>query len=196
MLIESYIQIVDDAISLSAEDKRILSEHLKEFKLNKKEYFTVPGDPPSKFGFVFEGLARMYLEDEKGDQNVTCFIETEYYIGDFMSLAEGVPTDRYIQAISDVKGVMVDLKSLVFLQSSIPRFKNFMDDQFQMAMLRKNRLQRDILSNEAAEAYEIFIKQQPQAATYAPQRHVASFLGVTEYSLSRIKRELRKRNKD
>ena len=184
---EAYINIIDQAIGLSANDKILFAEHLEEFELKKKDFFLSTGGHCDKYAFIVSGLTRMYIVNEKGKEIITCFFEDNYYMGDYASFTTGNPSDRYIQAVTEVKGVAMSLHGMVHLQKLVPRFKVYLDEAFQSYMISKSRLQREILSNEAYDAYQVFIKHHPKAGLYSPQRYIASFLGITEHSLSRAK---------
>ena len=83
--------------------------------------------------------------------------------------------------------LVFDWASLDRLRMLIPNWNQFEQTYLSKVMLDKIHFQRDMANSSAAEAYAHFLKQYPQAAKFAPRNQIASFLGISHYTLSRIK---------
>mgnify|MGYP000082495612 CR=1 FL=1 len=182
-----YINILNNAISLSKRDKALLSEHLVEYELDEGEYFSQPEVAQLKLGYILTGVARMYIHGGKKGDVVICFMEDNQYMGDFESFFSGQPPHSYVQAVTKVKGVYLPIASLAYLQMVIPRLFPYMGNTFNQHLSKKTKLLSQIMNVSSEAAYKAFMKGMPKACMYSSEQDIASFLGTSEKSLASIK---------
>jgi CRP-like cAMP-binding protein len=140
--------------------------------------------------FVVKGCLRSYVIDDKGKEHIIQFAPENWWISEQISLMNGEPAMYYIDAVEDTEYLAVDRDFFREFQRVVPAARE-MSDRLQLNSLRS--FQKRLISHLSAtgeERYLSFIKTHPSLALRLPQKMIASYLGVTPESLSRIRKEL------
>jgi CRP-like cAMP-binding protein len=151
------------------------------------------GETRSYAYFVEKGLLRSYSIDETGKQHVIQFAPENNFISDRGSLYFSAPSKLIIEAIEETSVIVIDHYYTDYV-SGLPDFhkKNEMILQHHIWYLQ-NRI--DSLLGATAEArYLEFIQRYPNVTMRVPQWMIASYLGITPESLSRVRKELATRH--
>ncbi|GAB4020816.1 Crp/Fnr family transcriptional regulator [Spirosoma migulaei] len=156
-------------------------------KLRKKQYLLQEGDVWIYNAFVAKGCMRSYAVDEKGLEHVIGFAVENWWIGDRESLLSGQPSRFNIDAIEDSEVVLITQENFQRISQQIPAFNEMVNAILQKSfVVSQNRIQAAI-SYTAQEKYEHFVRTYPAFAQRIPQSMIASFLGITPETLSRIR---------
>lgn len=184
------------ASKLNIDEERILLIQqnciVKEYK---KDDFLLSGNEYCKhIFFVEKGLLRQYSIDSKGKEHILHFAPESWLLADRESTFFNQPSKYYIQALEDTRVTMIDDVSFKKMEEDIPNFSDF-----NQRMLHNNirSLQNRImmlLSENAEERYLQFTTTYPDVLLRVPQLMVASYLGITPESLSRVRKELANKN--
>jgi len=184
------------ASKLNIDEERILSIQqnciVKEYK---KDDFLLRGNEYCKhIFFVEKGLLRQYSIDAKGKEHILHFAPESWLLADRESTFFNQPSKYYIQALEDTRVTLIDDISFRKMEEDIPNFSDF-----NQRMLHNNirSLQNRImmlLSENAEERYLQFTATYPDVLLRVPQLMVASYLGITPESLSRVRKELANKN--
>jgi len=162
-------------------------------KLRKRQYLLQEGDVWIYNAFVSRGCLRSYAVDDKGQEHVIGFAVENWWIGDRESLLSGLPSRFNIDAIEDSEVVLIKNDNFDLISQQIPAFKDMVNTILQKSfVVSQNRIHAAI-SYSAEEKYLNFIRQYPAFAQRIPQSMVASFLGITPETLSRIRNQLTKK---
>lgn len=144
--------------------------------------------------FVEEGLLRQYSIDSKGKEHTISFAPENWFVSDRESAYFGESSPYYIQAQENSKVVLIDESFIAMLSEKMPSFIEFntklLHNHIRHLQNRVNRL----LSASAEERYLHFIDMYPDILLRVPQTMVASYLGITPESLSRVRKELARKN--
>ncbi|MEO6831212.1 MAG: Crp/Fnr family transcriptional regulator [Chitinophagaceae bacterium] len=144
--------------------------------------------------FVESGLLRQYSIDNKGKEHILSFAPENWFVTDRESSYFNRPSSYYIQALEDSKVVLIDEGFMQLVAQKIPNFTDFnnrlLHNHIRHLQTRINLL----LSATAEERYLQFIEMYPDILLRVPQTMVASYLGITPESLSRVRKELAQRN--
>ncbi|WP_219226383.1 Crp/Fnr family transcriptional regulator [Pedobacter antarcticus] len=180
-------QYLDNKISLSdAQKERIRSLGVIK-KLRKKQYLLQEGDIWKYDAFVVKGCVRNYSVDEKGNEHIIGFSIENWWAGDRESLLSGAPSRFNIDAIEDSAIVLFTHENFELICQEIPPFKDMVNSILQASFIAsQNRIQVS-LSNTAEEKYLAFLKKYPGFVNRIPQSMIASYLGMTPETLSRIR---------
>lgn len=135
------------------------------------------GELNTKVYSVKSGLLRSYIIDSKGKEHIFMFAPEGWVIADHLPLNE--PCDLFIDALED---------TIVSITEKDFKMEQNRSDQFirRLSVLQKRILM--LMSNTAIERYEHFVETYPQILQRAPQKMIASYLGITPESLSRAKK--------
>jgi CRP-like cAMP-binding protein len=159
-------------------------------KIRKRGFLLQEGDVCKHIAFVTKGCLRSYSVDEKGVEHVLQFAVEEWWISDLYSFLTGEPATSYIDALEDSELLLIDNPSFEKLQTELPKFERFFRLLLQNAYIATQRRINASLSLSAEKRYLELIGSCPTISQRVPQRHIASFLGVTPEALSRIRKRL------
>ncbi|WP_286590949.1 Crp/Fnr family transcriptional regulator [Sphingobacterium sp. N143] len=158
-------------------------------KLRKRQYFLQEGDISKFTAFITKGAMRQYYVDEKGVENVINLFIENYWATDRKSFFDLKPSIFYIDAWENTDLLIITRADMAELMKKIPAINEMiriMDDK--NAIASQNRINAAI-SISAEMRYENFLKSYPQFIQRFPQHQIASFLGITKETLSRIKKK-------
>lgn len=182
-----YIQNLS-GIMLSEDDKQVFIAHLKPKKLRKRQYFLQEGDVCKYTGFIVKGSARTFIVDEKGHEHILKLSVENWWLADFESFYHLTPSRYNIEALEDLEVLQVTNAQVEEFFTPIPAFTAMQEVIKQnYAIANQNRVQAAI-SYTAEERYEDLISNYPHFLKRFPQNMIASYLGISPETLSRIRK--------
>lgn len=179
----------------SSQDLDLIESFAIPKKLRKHQYLLQEGDICKHSSFVVKGLLKAYHVDSKGTEHIVQFAPENHWTGDRESLRSGLPSKLNIDAIENTEVIMFRQSDLERLREEIPNF-NKMSEQIisENVLTLEGRIYANItLSTE--EKYHNFLTQHPQLADRIPQHMIASYIGVSAETLSRIRSNSAKHNR-
>ncbi len=182
-------------IELTDEEKKFFTSLLKIKKLRKKQYLLQEGDISRYEYFVNKGCIRAYSIDEKGQEHIVQFAIEDWWIGDMYSFLTQTPARLTIDALEDSELFCLDSSSLEILFKQVPKFERFFRLLVQNAFIAGQRRIIETMSLTADDRYCSFIEKYPLMEQRLPLKQIASFLGITPESLSRIRSQYNKNGK-
>lgn len=173
---------------VSPDEQAQLLRHFKPETLKKGDFYARIGRPCIKLSYVHSGLLRVYAPHE--DRDVTQWISTPgYFIADIASLSFKVPARRHIQALTDVEMYTLHEEDYQRIGREIPRWheleKLFVSKCF---AIMEDRIFSH-LSLSAEERYQLFFEHNRELLNTVPLQYIASMLGMTPETFSRIRRK-------
>lgn len=177
-------------ISLTGEEFDFFTSLLKQRKLKRKQYLLQAGDVCRYESFVNKGCLRTYSVNEKGQEHVLFFAIEDWWTGDLHSFLSSTESVYHIEALEDCELLQLDHDSLERLYKEVPKFERFFRIVIQNAYVSLQKRVSTSLSDKAEERYVSFIQKYPQLEQRLPQHQLASYLGITPESLSRIRKQL------
>lgn len=163
-------------------------------KVTKNELLLSEGEICMDTFFVEKGLLRMYSLDRNGKEHIIQFAPENWLISDRSSLNFNQKSKYYIEAVEDSE---VFLLSKDFFTSMVEKFPQTAENNDLLLQKHIRNLQNrvnSLLADTAEERYMTFIKMYPDILLRVPQWMVASYLGITPESLSRVRKELARKN--
>lgn len=153
----------------------------------KDNYFLKAGHYSNQIAFVKSGLLRSYFV-QNNKETTTFFVQPGSIAVDLHSFLQQIPSNESYHALEDTEILSINRKSLYFLYQEDWKWQQvgrvLMETYFVAAEERNLRLQ----SLSAQQLYENFVKQHPEVLRSAPLSYIASYLGMTRETLSRIRR--------
>lgn len=182
-------------ISLTPEEEKYFTSILKVKKLKKKQYLLQEGDISHHEYFVNKGCLRTYTIDEKGQEHIIQFAIEDWWTGDMYSFLTQTPGKYTIDALEDSELFCLEKNALEELYIKVPKFEKFFRHLLQNAFISLQERVISNLSQPADERYCTFITKYAEMEKRLPLKQIASYLGITPESLSRIRSQYIKNKK-
>lgn len=157
----------------------------REFR--KGQFYQRAGEVTTHGAFVARGCFRTYTIDEDGVESIIHFSPERAFVGDIVSATMGTPTSYFVDAIEPSTVLLIDLPSFNRMIEMIPAIGRGYRLGLQRSQAAKDRRIAMSLSASAQERYADFVTRHPALAARVPQRMLASYLGITPETLSRIR---------
>lgn len=161
---------------------------LKPSSLPKGSYFLREGQIPTKFAFISQGLVRYLYVDQKGTEYTKNFITAGVFMSSYSAMITQTPSQMYIQALEDSQLYEINFKDWLELKKGHPCWNKLLVYILEKVFALKEKRERDLLLLDAQTRYELFKKEYPNLEPRIKQHMIASYLGISPISLSRLKK--------
>jgi CRP-like cAMP-binding protein len=141
--------------------------------------------------FICSGLVRFYYVTEDGREHNKSFAMEHQFAGALQRSTHPEPSRFYIQALEPTTTLAISLVGLRHLFATSLVWANVGRLYMETVAVRKARREGEFLLDSAAARYERFLAEEPGLAKRLPLYHVASYLGITDVALSRIRRRMK-----
>jgi CRP-like cAMP-binding protein len=175
---------------LNHAEELLIAEGLQEITIGKGESFIEAGKLSRKIAFVKEGVFRSLYYNKQGDDFTRYFIYEGRFIGDFHGFADQLASHEYIEAVTDGVLLAIDLDHFKKLEKEIAVWPVLFARLHAFVAHNKLKVASIMLNLDAKERYIHFLNHYPGLANRVPQSMLASYLGITPSSLSRIRRNI------
>ncbi|WP_276483766.1 Crp/Fnr family transcriptional regulator [Paraflavitalea pollutisoli] len=187
-------QYLDGKISLTSEEASSIRECAIIKRIRKRQYLLQEGDVWRYDAFIAKGCLRTYSIDEAGIEHIIGFGIENWWIGDRESLLSGQPSRFNIDAVEDSEVILFTHANFEQLCMTIPAFGQLINQILQRSFIAsQNRIQA-ALSYTAEEKYRAFLDKYFAFANRLPQNMIASYLGITPETLSRVRKNASKKS--
>ena len=188
-------QVINSWLTLDEYQWSLLASIFQVKTLKNKEYAALPDSEIHEILFVGEGLLRFYYIDEEGAESNKAFIAENDFACPVASAILRLPIFYGVQAIENTVLLSADYNQFIKLCDEHPIFERFGRKLNESLLVHKELRARSLLQKDAKDRYLEFIKFSPHLVQRVPQYHIASYLGVSEVSLSRIRNALARQAK-
>lgn len=189
-------------------DKKMIKNYLKSFNiltddeienlilvttkrdLNKADYFIRQGETCKEVAFVLSGTFRSFYISDKGEEITYCITFPNNLMTAYSSFITGQSTDENIQAITSVALLIIPKNKIDYLASKNPNWIKFLKIVAEQQYIELEKRIFQLQKNNAFHRYMDLIKNQPEYIQNIPLQYLASYLGITQRHLSRIRREI------
>jgi len=182
-----YIQEISGKL-LSEDDKHLLMAHFKPKKLRKRQYFLQEGDVCKYIGFIVKGSARTFTVDDKGHEHILKLSLENWWLADFESFYKLTPSRFNIEALENLEVLQSTNAQIEEFLKDIPAFSAMANVISQNNTIATQKRMQAAMSYTAEERYEDLISNYPQFLQRFPQNMIASYLGLSPETLSRLKK--------
>lgn len=167
-----------------------LEEILFFFKLTflkKNQFLILSGRKCDRIAFIQQGVMRNYTTDEQGNE-VTNYMTSD---GDFNTvysyLINGDPCPENIQAVTDCQLLVIEREQFFQLKNASNQFGLIIEKLVADGLECKELRLKSYLTEDAQKRYANLIHRQPKVVQFTPMKYIASYLGITRETLSRIR---------
>lgn len=156
--------------------------------LKKGEFLLREGEVAKYGAFVAKGCLRSYVIDNKGKEHIVQFAPENWWLTDLQSMINHVPTLYFMDAIEPTDVLLIDAPGHQELLATIPGYQAAFQTGRQNHAAAKDHRIIASLTATAEERYQNFLHTYPSIAQRVPQRMLASYLGISPETLSRIRK--------
>lgn len=140
--------------------------------------------------YIVKGCVKKYYLDQNGDEVILQFAVEDWWISDISSFADQKPSNLFIETLEDTEVLIIDFEGKQQLFEQIPKFERVFRIMLQRAYSVLESRFYATIAHSAETRYIEFLKKYPGIPQRVPQQQIASYLGITAESLSRIKKKL------
>lgn len=165
-----------------------VTSYFHEKIILKNNFLLEEGRISDKFLLLASGYMRAHTYDLKGNSVTTGFYAPGNTVFDVTSYFNHTPSTENIQAISDCAGWSISYKDLRYLADNIPELREFIQRMLVRYFLALKSNSLSLINESAEQRYSRLLKTYPDICNNAQLKHIASYLGITDTSLSRIRK--------
>lgn len=153
------------------------------------DYFVRAGDHPKTMAYIVDGTFRLFYVDEEGHDYTKGFSRTGWFSVSYSALLENRESYFSIEAVRDSKILEFSYKGINDLAEKDMRWYPFILRLVDAVYVMKEKREKAFLLDDATTRYEDFLTEYPNLLPELKQYHVASYLGITPETLSRIRKQ-------
>lgn len=181
-----------NTLPLTNEEEALIESAFQLKKLRKKQYFLQEGDVCKHTGFIIKGAMRQYSIDDKGVEHIVNLYIEDYWASDRESSIMLTPSKYNIDAWEDTEILIITRAEMLDLMDKIPALVKMIRNMDERNAIMFQRRLNSTISNTAEKRYEEFSSNHRQFIQRFPQHIIASYLGITKETLSRIRKQATK----
>ncbi len=169
--------------------EKIIEAH-ETITFKKGDFIIKEGQIANNYLILQEGLMRSFVYDYNGNDITTDFFVEHEVVIEVSSLFQRIPTKEYVQTLTDCICYKIDFDKFQELFHSIENFREWGRAWLANSLFYFKQRSVSIIKESATDRYLTLMKEKPQIIQQAPLKNIASFLGVTDTSLSRIRKSI------
>ena len=186
--------IASKGVVLTDDEAGIVLSSFSSKKFRRRQYILQSGDVATHDNFILSGLARMYKIDEKGHEQILKFTPEDWWTGDLGSFLTGNPSQYNVDCIEDTEVLRITYEDLDALCDKVPKMNKYFRLLYQKSIEGYAARLNSTLNKSALERYEEFFRRFPHIHQRVPDYQIASYLGITPQSLSRLRNQSATKN--
>lgn len=190
----TFLQYLQDKTEMTPENATLLTKDLRTGQIKKAEFLSKQGNICNQTFFVEAGLLRAYTLDAQGKEHIIQFAPEGWLISDRSSAYFNEASDFFIEAIEDSTVVFLDPEFNDRASAISANYRHYNNLALQNHIRHLQKRINLLLGATAEERYLDFIRTYPDLTLRVPQWMIASYLGITPEGLSRVRKELARKN--
>jgi CRP-like cAMP-binding protein len=176
--------------TISDADFAVVSSAFTPKNLRRRQYLLQAGEVCRYFAFVVKGAMRQYSVDEKGVEHILHFAVENWWVGDRESFVMLTPSQYHIDALEDCQLLLITNAQLQELLQTVPAIAAMVREMDQRNFIATQKRLYASIGLSAEERYEELVKAHPGYLQRFPQHMIASYLGISPETLSRVRHKV------
>ncbi|BAP31940.1 crp/fnr family transcriptional regulator [Chryseobacterium sp. StRB126] len=188
---EEFIDYVLQFGNLNKQQIDLIKSKATETELRKDEFYWEAGKTVKQIGFITSGILRVFYYNNKGEEVTQYFFDENHLLLSGFTVDEVYTPSVYISAITDCKMIVFSKQAWKEISQTIIDWDNIIQKIITKHKSEKLGKISELVSQDGTTRYLDFIGKFPTLANRIPLSYIASFLGLTQSSLSRIRKNIR-----
>lgn len=176
--------------NLKMEELQAIQNAHKPIEFSKGNVFLEAGQTANNYCLIEKGLLRSFVYDFNGNEISTGFVGEQEIMIEVSSLFQRKPSEEYFIALTDGLAWKIEFADFQKLYHEIPAFNEWGRAWMSNQLFEAKQRSIAMLTKSATSRYLNLLKARPQIVLQAPLKHIANYLGITDTSLSRIRKEI------
>lgn len=181
---------IQKKVALSEDEFQLCQQFFTHKKLRKKQYMLQEGETCKYTIFVNKGILRSYTVDDRGAEQIIQFALEDWWIADIYSFLTSEPSQYNIDALEDAELLLITKPAQDKMVIAVPKMERYLRLLMQSSLIALQRRLMSSLNYTAEDKYLQLIASCPDIVQRVPQHQIASYLGITPETLSRIRRQM------
>jgi len=187
---KEFVEYILQFGNLNKQQIDLISSKAFDLELRKDEYLSEAGKISRQVGFVIEGVTRVCYYNNKGEEITKYFIDENNLVVDIESFNNEICSSAYVQAATDFKLICFNKRDWQELLNTIIGWDAIVNRIIAKALIQKVERRSPLVTEDAKERYLKFLHIYPNVVNRVPLSYIASYLGITQSSLSRIRKNI------
>jgi CRP/FNR family transcriptional regulator, anaerobic regulatory protein len=175
--------------SLSEQEKQQIQKAFKARHLRKRQYLLQEGDVCRYMAFIIKGAGRMYSVKGNNQETIIRLAVESWWLGDYESYNFQTPSLYNIEMTEDSDVLLVTHDNIQDLAKNVPAVDLMIREIDRKGAIATQKRIHSSISLDAEERYEEIVKTYPEFIRRFPQSMIASYLGISPETLSRIRKK-------
>lgn len=184
------ITYLEKYASFTEQEVEIIQRNIYTEKFDSKSFVLEAGKVCQRIGFIKEGIIRSFYYDDNGNEIVKNFHTVNQFAVDLLSYQKGIPCNHYLQAVNNCQLIFISKTSDNLLSKEMEKWPSLIRKISETLLAEKIEKSNLLFHKDAKERYLYFIENNPEIAKNVPLGYIASYLGIAQQSLSRIRKEI------
>ncbi|MDM1043400.1 Crp/Fnr family transcriptional regulator [Myroides sp. 1354] len=184
---ENLFKHIEQKVQLTSTEREQIASFFRFKKLRKRQFLLQEEEVCKDFTFISQGLLKSYSLDERGNENINLFGWEGWWIADFQSFLFQTPATLAIEAIEDCELLLLSRVNYDQMLDEVPVMERYFRLVYEKSLATKDQRLVYAQTYSAEEKYLHLMETYPELVKRIPQSLLASFLGLTPETFSRIK---------
>lgn len=167
-----------------------LLTHFSYAEISNAAYYAMAGKSCNMLGFVLDGIFRVFHLSDEGSESTRHFIIEEQFVTDIDSFLYNKPCASTIQAILPARVLQINKHAFTRAMAEIPGLADLLNKLVTQELIKKLTHRSPLVNEDATTRYLNFMQEHREVLRRVPLSYIASYLGITPQSLSRIRASL------
>lgn len=177
---------IEKVIPLTDDEYSFVLSHFSFENYKKKDFLIQKGENVKHCYFVVSGLLKLVYDDKDGKQHIVSFAMEDWWESDFSAYFTQTKAKMSLQCIEDTNVFCITLENYQKLSTGLPKMESFFLKKSNSGHIASQNRILSFLTSNAKERYEQLLKQYPLLFQRVPKTLLASYLGVSRETLSRL----------
>jgi CRP-like cAMP-binding protein len=179
-------QHIEKVSKLSTDEFEYVYSHFEIKKIKKGDFLIRAGEKVMHHHLVFKGCLKAYYIDDSDKIHIIRFAIKDWWITDFKAFYTETSSNLYVDCIEDAELLCISHENRTKLCKELHSIEHFFHTKITLSFVTLHERVLYLLNNNAREKYEMMLKQYPEIIQKVPKHFIASYLGVTRETLSRL----------